>query len=779
MEGPGESRGLFLSRTAPRGPRDARFRTVLPDGPGVSRRRKSAVGALDSPPMKRGSRLFPGLSLASAFLLAAAGCGPARGKTPAAFPGAPVVLISIDTLRSDHLPFYGYGGVETPALSALRKDAVLFERAYSPVPLTLPAHASLFTGQLPGVHGVHDNLGYRLAPTTPTLAELLRKGGFRTGGAVSAFVLSGTSGIGRGFDFYDDGVEPIASTSSPSLIQRPGTETAALLERWIDGQGETPFFAFLHLYEPHTPYEPVEPFRTRYAANPYDGEIATADAIVGSFVAYLKRKGIYDRALVICLSDHGESLGEHGEDEHGILLYRSVLQVPLLLKLPARLLAGSSVKDPVQLTDVFTTIGEASAVAGFPRIDGNLSLVALAAGAKGPVRSLYAETYFPRLHYGWSNLASSISGQWHYIEAPSPEFYDLEADPAEAKNVVAARPGPLRAMARDLEARRTAFEAPGPVGEEERKKLASLGYLSTGAPAGSGKLPDPKDEVGVVRQLRDAMAASRSGRPLEALPLLEGLLKRNPAMADVWDLYSETLLAAGRPDQALAAARKTVELAPAAATLPLLSVANLCLRIGLPDEALKNAQLALERGDPSASEAIARCYLAKGDLSRAEQAALRALAVPRVRRRALLALAHVDVGRQDYRGALSRLDQIRGLPGGSELLGVHYLRGDLLARTNRFDEAALEFQEEIRLFPSQTEAWVGLALTRASQSRIGEAKETLAGMVKSAGTEEAYARAYRALTFMGDRPAAEAARREGLALFPDDPNLGPSAGPRR
>jgi len=721
--------------------------------------------------MKRGLRGLTRASFAFVLLSATAGCRRARERVPEVFPGAPVVLISIDTLRSDHLPFYGYGGVETPALSALRRDAILFERAFSPVPLTLPSHASLFTGQLPDVHGVHDNLGYRLKPEVPTLAELLKKGGFRTGGAVSAFVLGGTSGIGRGFDFYEDGVEPIASYSSPSLIQRPGAETAALLERWIDAQGEAPFFAFLHLYEPHTPYDPVEPYRTRYAASPYDGEIATADAIVGEFLSHLKQKGVYDRSLVVCLSDHGESLGEHGEDEHGILLYRSVLQVPLLLKLPGKILAGSLVRDPVQLTDVFTTIGRATAVAGFPEIEGTVSLVALAAGAKAPVRSLYSETYFPRIHYGWANLASSLSGQWHYVDAPAPEFYDLGADPGETRNLVAAKPGPLRAMAADLEKRRTAFETPGPVSDEERKKLASLGYLSTGAPAGSGKLPDPKNEIGVVRLLRDAVATSTAGRPLEALAPLEELLRKNPAMADVWELYSETLLAAGRPDQALAAAKKAVELAPAAATLPLLSVANLCLRIGHPDEALENARLALERGDASAHETLARSYLAKGDLARAEQAANQALLVPRVRKRALLALAHVDLQRNDYRGALSHLDQIRPGGGGAELPGVHYLRGDVLARLNRFDEAIREFEEEIRLFPTQTEAWVGLAFTRASQSRTADAKRTLTDMAKRIGTAEAYDRAYRGLTFLGDRPGAEGIRREALSLFPGDPNL--------
>ena len=304
------------------------------------------------------------LEILVALALALCGCRRGGAARAVAFPKAPVVLISVDTLRSDHLPDYGYKDVVTPAISALRKDAILFERAYSNVPLTLPAHTSIFTGLSPTVHGVHDNLGYRLDPRQPTLAELLKASGYATGGAVSAIVLSGGSGISRGFDFYEDSLEPTELHEALSRVQRPGGESEALLLRWIDASASGPFFAFLHLYEPHTPYEPKEPFKSRFAS-PYDGEIATADAIVGHFLAQLRSKGLYDKSLIVFLSDHGESLGEHGEDEHGVFLYRATLQVPLLVKLPSAggrrpEFAGSSVSTPVQLTDVFTTIGKAS-----------------------------------------------------------------------------------------------------------------------------------------------------------------------------------------------------------------------------------------------------------------------------------------------------------------------------------------------------------------------------------------------------------------------------------
>ncbi|MFI5197300.1 MAG: sulfatase, partial [Thermoanaerobaculia bacterium] len=349
-----------------------------------------------------------------ALTLFAAGC---HGTPPReTFPGAPIVLISVDTLRSDHLPAYGYAGVETPAFDALRKDSILYERAWSHVPLTLPSHASILTGREPSGHGIHDNLGYHLKADVPTLAELLKKLGYETGGAISCFVLKGESGISRGFDFYDDAVEPAEGQAALGRVQRAGPETEAHLEAWLAARPAAgKFFAFLHLYEPHTPYEPPEPYKTRYAAQPYDGEIAQADAIVGKFLAFLKARGLYDKALIVFLSDHGEGLGDHGESEHGMFLYREVLQVPLFVKLPGGRRGGETVAAPAALSDVFTTLAEAAGVPAFARPEGTRSLLD-APGA--PARRILSETFFPRIHFGWSGLTSLFDGRWHYIEAP-------------------------------------------------------------------------------------------------------------------------------------------------------------------------------------------------------------------------------------------------------------------------------------------------------------------------------------------------------------------------
>ncbi|HEY6051416.1 MAG TPA: sulfatase, partial [Thermoanaerobaculia bacterium] len=239
------------------------------------------------------------LALAAAALSAA--CGRA-GRAA----GAPVILISVDTLRADHLPAYGYRGVATPNLDALRRDSVLFENAYSHVPLTLASHAAILTGRLPPDNGIRDNYGYSLSPKVPTVAAFLKAHGYATGAAVSAAVLARGSGLEQGFDFYDDDVH------RDGREEREGSKTEAALEAWLDGKRGAPVFAFLHLFEPHTPYEPPEPYRSRYSAVPYDGEIARADEIVGTWIAKLKSAGLYERALVIFLSDHGEGLGDHG-----------------------------------------------------------------------------------------------------------------------------------------------------------------------------------------------------------------------------------------------------------------------------------------------------------------------------------------------------------------------------------------------------------------------------------------------------------------------------------
>jgi arylsulfatase A-like enzyme/Flp pilus assembly protein TadD len=719
-------------------------------------------------PTRARVRALAALLSAASLLFLNAGCEQARKSTPRAFPKAPVILISIDTLRSDHLPFYGYKGVETPALSALRNDSILFESAWSHAPLTLPSHVALFTGFLPDRNGVHDNLGYTVNPAVPTLAELLKKGGYATGGAVTSLVLNGASGVGRGFELWDDDVAPTRPFQALSRVQRPGDEAEASIERWVEKQAG-PLFAFLHLYEPHAPYEPKEPFKSLYA-NPYDGEIATADAITGKFLDFLKAKGIYDRALIIFLSDHGEGLGDHGESEHGVFLYREVLQVPLLVKLPrGDVPAPRSVAVPVQLSDVFTTIGKAVGLEGFVAPPGTYSLIDIADGLVLPERRIYAESFFPRTHFGWSELRSLVDSRWHFIEAPRPEFFDLRSDAAEKTNLVEGKPEPFRKMRIEMEKLRTSFEAPGAIDQETAKKLASLGYLSSGATAGTGPLDDPKDHIETVRLMKEALREFVEGSPARTVAIAQKLLAENPRMLDIWELYSQALAKLGRTDEALAALRKTIELSPQGSTQYVVSFANHCLQMGKLEEGKKHAELARSMGDPAGDEILARACLALGDLEGAETAARASLKSERNRDRGILVLARVEALRGNLPKALELSRQIQeGAAHSLPLPGLHLLRGDVLARMGRHAEAETEFREELRVYPTTLAAWSSLVILYTAQNRPADARRSVEEMVSVAPGVDAYLAAFQTLSILGDRAGADHWKREGLKRYPDE-----------
>lgn len=479
------------------------------------------------------------LSAAVAFAMTT-GC--ARRAAPAS--GAPVVLISIDTLRADHLPAWGYRGVTTPAIEALARDSILFENAYAQAPLTLPSHATLFTGLLPTQHGVRDNVGFRLAADHRTIATELKDRGYATGAAVSTFALRRDRGLAAGFDLYDDDFGP------GSLDERSGGETARKLEEFAQSHPDKPLFLFLHLYEPHTPYAPPEPFRSAYASRPYDGEIAAADAAVGSFLAFLKQQRLYDRALVVLVSDHGEGLGDHGEDEHGVFLYRETLRVPLLVKLPGKRHAGRRVTAPVGLFDVFPTIAEA---AGVPAAAGRpgLALERFASDSAPAPRRIYSETLYPRLQLGWSDLAALTDDRWSYIEAPRPELYDLVADPAEKRDLAASLPPPLRSMRAELVGLMKRSAEPEKPSSEELEKLGSLGYIRVDPGAAAGKsLPDPKDRVRELRQYKELFDVFYSHRDAEAVTLSRAMLTENPQILSVWRILATSLDRQGRAAEA-------------------------------------------------------------------------------------------------------------------------------------------------------------------------------------------------------------------------------------
>jgi choline-sulfatase len=684
----------------------------------------------------------------------------------------PVILISIDTLRSDHLPAYGYHGVDTPNIDALRADSILFEHAYSHVPLTLPSHTTMFTGSLPATNGVRDNLGFRLAASVPTLPELLKKNGYATGAAVSAFVLRHETGIARGFDEYDDQIDPANSGTNVGRVRRDGGETEQIAKRWIGAHAQQPFFYFLHLYEPHTPYDPPEPYRSRYPLK-YDGEIARADAIVGDFVSFLKAKGVYDEALILLLSDHGEGLNDHGEAEHGIFVYREALQVPLMVKLPQEQERGKSVATPVQLSDVFPTICVITATRA--PLTTATSLLAIAGGST-PKRTIYSETLFPKFHFGWSDLHSLIDGDRHYIHAPKWELYDVIADPAEKRNLIETERRRAFAMREAILPLIQSSTAPAPVSPEEARKLAALGYLGQTVPDGAA-LPDPKDKIAVSGELRKAFTLYEKGQYAEALPLLQKLVAENDRMLDVWDILARTLDRVGRTDEGIEAAKRALRLSPNTTHLALL-IASMALERHRIDEAERHAELALDAEPGLAHDLLARVALARGDIPRAEREAHLALQTGD-RVFALLTLARIELNRNNAAAALADCDRAVSFLAtrkGSGVKDLYFVRGDALARLGREAEAEQAFRKEIEYFPRDPQPYKNLILLYATEGRNADATRLVYQLVEKSPIPPSYAAISTTLKAIGDDRGARYWVMQGLKKFPHDATLRKMAG---
>ncbi|HUR83095.1 MAG TPA: sulfatase-like hydrolase/transferase [Thermoanaerobaculia bacterium] len=682
----------------------------------------------------------------------------------------PVILISIDTLRSDHLPAYGYDRVSTPHIDEFRKDAILYERAYSHCPLTLPSHATILTGQLPSANGIRDNVGYRLEARVPTLAELLKKNGYATGAAVSAFVLRRESGLGRGFDFYDDDVEALGKGEVMGHVQREGSKTIATAEQWLDKNGKNPFFLFVHLYEPHTPYDAPEPYRSQYKV-PYDAEIAHVDTIIGNFIQSLKDRGLYDKAMIVLLSDHGEGLNEHGEEEHGIFLYREALQVPLMVKLPGSRKAGQSIKTPVQLVDVFPTILEQTATPLAKHDPNGRSLVAML--DETTQRPIYSETYYPKLHFGWSDLHSLIDGDRHYIRAPIPELFDLAGDPAEKTNRL---PGDRRnyvQMRTAIEPFVKAASAPTAVDPEEAAKLAALGYVgSTVSVADDAELPDPKTTIDVFTQIRQAYTYYRDEKFDEALALTNQLLQDNDRIVDIWDLKSKILTKLGRNRDAIQAARDGLKRQPGAVPL-LMTVANHSIAVHDLEQAQAHAELLLKSEPSRAHEILARVAVERGDFKKAREEAKASLVNSHDPTPGYLTLGMIEKREKNLAAALGYLDQAASSVKNHEkpLATLHFNRGDVLALLGRNQEAEQEFRKEIEAYPRNPEAYSSLIVLLSSQGRTQEATQLVFELARVSPGAATYVTISETMKAIGDDRGAVYWARQGLKKFPGDPDL--------
>ncbi|MFN7943666.1 MAG: sulfatase-like hydrolase/transferase [Thermoanaerobaculia bacterium] len=689
-----------------------------------------------------------------------------------------LLLVTLDTTRADRIGAYARlrgtrEFVATPNLDALAARGTLFADAVSVTPLTLPAHSTILTGLLPAAHGVRDNGGFRLPPERSTLAELLAGRGWRTGGFVAAYVLDRKWGIAQGFETYFDDFD-LAKFKTVSMgdIQRRGDEVVAHALAWIAEVKSTPFFAWVHLYDPHAPYDPPEPYKSAYPGRTYDGEIAWTDHLVGELLAGLERAGVRERTIVAVVGDHGENLGDHGETGHGFFVYRSVADVPLVLAGPYPRLAGRTIDAVVGQADLAPTL--AALVDAGPGLEPGQgrSLVPLLAGtAGGDPPPAYSETFYARFHYGWSELRALTTSRWRFIEAPRPELYDLDADPHETVNLADSERrvvADLRARLAELDRATPPAAAPAPLEEDEETaaKLAALGYLG-GAGGGDRRsfreLADPKDKLAIYNRMGRARELARGDEPGRSLADLEAVVAEDPGVIDAWFVWGNVCYRQRDFVCATAKYRETLARRPDH-DWAMIGLADTLVAEGKVDDAVVGYRHFLERdaGNVQVRYRLAQVLLDAGRDADAEREFAATLAAAPKTARAEVGRAVVAYRRHDLAAAAAALD--RALAIDPRTRWGRFNRALVLEEQGRFAEALAAYRAELADYPDGIEARFNLGRLLARSGDAATAITELARVVAERA-DFAPARFYLAQAHLarGDVAAAEREARAGLA----------------
>jgi choline-sulfatase len=533
-----------------------------------------------------------------------------------------LVLVTIDTLRADRLGCYGYSKIETPNLDQLARKGVLFENAVTHTPLTAPSHASLFTGLYPTVHGVRDTGGFILSSSHLTIAEILRRQGWDTAAFVGSSVLKKHFGFNHGFAVYDDEMPPDPRKLAAEYAERRAGVVVDRAVRWLASLHHTPFFLWVHVFDPHSPYNPPSPFREKYRARPYDGEVAYTDRQLGRLLTAVAKKSSPENTLIAVLSDHGESLAEHGEYTHGVFLYDSTLRIAFLLSGPG-VPAGLRVKPQARAIDLLPTVLELMGGKAPPSVQG-ASLVSTFKGKEAAAWS-YEESLYPKINMGWAELRGIRTNHWKYIRAPKPELYDLTKDPAETTNVIASHPLEVQQLEANLKAVSSGVEKVETRLADQRtlSQLKSLGYL--GGSSGNehrltGKGIDPKDRVDVLKSLYLAVSPDAKVPATQHIALLRKALAEDPDNPTVYFHLGDEYGKASRPGEAMKLYSQAIHNGLRNAWL-YSRLGYLYLRQGNKDEAIAAYETASQL-NPTDSESLndlAMAYLETGKLADAER----------------------------------------------------------------------------------------------------------------------------------------------------------------
>lgn len=629
--------------------------------------------------------------------------------------GLNLLVITLDTTRADRIGAYGYQEIETPAIDRLASDGVLFEQAMAPAPLTLPAHCSIFTGRFPPEHGVRDNGGFFLSPDQLTLAAILRRKGFRTGAVVGAYVLDGKWGLNQGFDTYVDDFD-LSKLSGFALgdVQRPGNEVVDRALPWLEKVKGQRFFAWLHFYDPHTPYESPEPFKSRYQDHPYSGEIAFMDSQIARVIAFLEQNGLLERTVIAVIGDHGEGLNQHNEGTHGFFIYESTLRVPFIIRAPFTRLRGRRVAEPVRSVDLLPTMLDLIGLAP-PKAIAGTSLVALMTGAR---RTLdlegYAEALYPLHHFGWSELRAWRVGRYKAIDAPRPELYDIERDPQETKNLYDERRpladgmiARLRQAEKDTPGAEGASKPTPEVDPETRARLAALGYVGSFVATVSSpksERADPKDKTELFNLLTEARELGKDEKGSEqTIANYKKVLAEDPNVIDAWFNLGNVYSRLHKWQEAIGYFKKALELKPDY-DLPVINMANAYRQMGQDDAALAGYEhyLTIDPKNAHVRYQVGEIYLDRGDDGRAAENFRRALEIDPREASARNALGVLAFKRGDL--ATAEREARAALEIKKDVRLAHYNLALIAEARNDLATAEAEYRKELELHPNAYKA---------------------------------------------------------------------------
>jgi arylsulfatase A-like enzyme/Flp pilus assembly protein TadD len=644
------------------------------------------------------------------------------------------ILITVDTLRADHLECYGYHQIKTPNINRLAQEGILFSKAYAHVPLTLPSHWSILTGTYPLFHGVRDNAYFEFRRDIPTLTEVLQSNGYSTAAFVGSFVLDRRFGLARGFEnYFDNFVASKYQGISGADVQWRGDRVTAEWLKWLGENKNRKFFTWVHLFDPHDPYDPPEPFKTIYTKAPYDGEVAFVDRLIGNMIGFLESEGLLQNTLIIFTSDHGEALGEHLENTHGLFLYEPSLHVPLIIRSTDPAHRGTVVDSPVRSIDIAPTILQ---FLGFQRPSSmqGAELLSLSLGGKPKNQFVsYSESYYARFHFGWSELKAISDGRFKFVDAPKPELYDLRADPEESKNIYSQSGVISRKMrqllletTKKLSAPITATPQTKPPDPATLERLKSLGYM--GGPSRvnlsqSGKLrPDPKDKIHLYLKIQEAITASNQNRTQEAINLLGSVVAKDRTIPAVRLALGIEYQRTGDYRTAAKEFRGTLEQDPQ----NVLATFNLALsnaHLKNLDGAVLGFRRTLEL-DPTYSKAhtnLGIIYQSQNKPDEAIREYNRALKVDENDFAALHNLAVILAGRGMLEEAMAKAKKAMVInPDNAE---AYNTLGSIHQLGKRYDEAADAYREAIRRDAKLVQAHINLGLIFMHKGMVDEALE--------------------------------------------------------